>query len=127
MYFSNLKATFKFVGIVWLPLSGFIVFDCFRNEDFSNVFMPIYFLAFAPALALSTLFYTSLKNSKSNRFTCSALFGIANTLLFMSYYFIGLVIDNGELNERFVIVMSFVAFLTSAGLYLQLPWKQNDA
>ena len=127
MYFSNLKATFKFVCIVWLPLSVFIVFDCFRSEDFSNVFMPIYFLAFAPALVISTLFYTKLKNSKFNRFACSVLFGIANTMLLMSYYFIGHVIGNGVLNERFIIVMSFVAFLTSAGLYLQLPWKQNDA
>ncbi|TPV51740.1 hypothetical protein FJ444_21185 [Aestuariibacter sp. GS-14] len=127
MFLSNLIATFKFVGIVWLPLSVFIIFDCYKNSDFSDAFIPLYLLTFAPAIAASSLLYTKLKNSNLNKFMCAGLFGIVNLALFMSYYFVGHALNNEALNLRFITVMSLVTLVTASGLYIQLPWKQSDA
>ncbi len=127
MFVSNLKATFKFVAIVWLAISVAIVLNCFKNSDFSNILDPVYLLTLAPIIAASALVYTTLKNFYLNRYLSAIIFAFVNTVLFTLYYFVGHLLDNEELNMRFIATMSVISLITSIGLYLQLPWKQSDA
>ncbi|MEP2650691.1 MAG: hypothetical protein ABJH06_01735 [Paraglaciecola sp.] len=124
---ANLKVTFKFVGVVWIAISASILIGCVSDGDYSNIYDPMYFLSFAPFIVIATLAYTNLKNSHINKFICSILFAGIGALLMNLFYFLGNFIEVEEINIRFILYMSSIVFGVLSMLYLQLPWKDENA
>ena len=124
-FWSNLKTTLKFIGIVVFGLSIMIMSDAYREDNYDDLYFPLYFLAFFPVILIGVLTYTKLKNSGANKYLCSVLFGLAITSSTFALYLIGHYLDSTDLELRFIKVMSLIAFVTMSLIYLQLPWK-ND-
>ncbi|WP_394205749.1 hypothetical protein [Shewanella waksmanii] len=125
-FWSNLKTTLKFIGIVVFGLSTMIMLSAYQEENYDDLYFPIYFLAFLPVILVGVFTYTKLKSSDVNKYLCSILFAMAITASTFVLYIIGHYIDATELDLRFIKVMSLIAFVTMSLIYLQLPWK-NDA
>jgi len=124
-FWSNLKTTLKFVGIVFFGLSTMIMLDAYQEENYDDLYFPIYFLAFFPVILVGVLTYTKLKNSNINKYLCCILFSVAITVSTFALYLVGHYFDSTELDLRFIKVMSLISFVTMSLIYLQLPWK-ND-
>ncbi|PCK29598.1 hypothetical protein CEX98_21970 [Pseudoalteromonas piscicida] len=124
-FWSNLKTTLKFIGIVVLGLSIAIMLDAYRDENYDELYFPLYFLAFFPVILVGVLTYTKLKNSDINKYLCSILFGVVITASTFTLYLVGHYLDSTELDLRFIKVMSLIAFVTMSLIYLQLPWKDD--
>lgn len=124
-FWLNLKATLKFIGLVVFGLSTMIMLDAYKEENYDDLYFPIYFIALFPVILIGVLTYTKLKNSNINKYLCSILFGVAITASTFALYIIGYYLDSTELDWRFIKVIALIAFVTMLLIYLQLPWK-ND-
>lgn len=124
-FWLNLKATLKFIGLVVFGLSTMIMLDAYKEENYDDLYFPIYFIALFPVILIGVLTYTKLKNSNINKYLCSILFGVAITASTFALYIVGYYLDSTELDWRFIKVIALIAFVTMLLIYLQLPWK-ND-
>lgn len=124
-FWLNIKATLKFIGLVVFGLSTMIMLDAYKEENYDDLYFPIYFIALFPVILIGVLTYTKLKNSNINKYLCSILFGVAITASTFALYIIGYYLDSTELDWRFIKVIALIAFVTMLLIYLQLPWK-ND-
>lgn len=125
-FYKNLKTTFKAVGVIWAGLSAMILLNCYREEDFSNALDVIYFLSFAPVVAVQTYGYTKLKSSSIHRFVCALMFAFLGIFSSTVFYFILQGIEGTGFNIRLALFFCGITFVCLAGLYYQLPWKRED-
>ena len=123
---KNLKTTFKIVGLIWFGLSLKILIDCYNEQDFSNAMDVVYFLGFAPFVAGATYVYTCLKASTLNKLICSLIFAFCGVMLLLAFYGVSHWLEGGDLNIRFIKVMSSAFFVVLIILYFQLPWTKED-
>ena len=125
VFWSNLKATLKFVGIVFFALSIAIMSDAYSSEKYEDLYFPLYFLSFLPVILIGVLTYTKLKITHINKYLCCMIFGAVITVSIFALYIIGHFLDSTELEFRFIRVMSIIAFVTTSLIYLQLPYKKD--
>jgi hypothetical protein len=125
-FLSNLKVTFKFVGLAGLAISIFVVFDSIMDKDYSNILIPLYFLALSPVIVFAVTVYTILKKSSLNKFLCSILFSISVTASSITFHMITEYIDATEIDIGFILRISGILFVGLTGIYFQLPWKQDS-
>ena len=124
-FWSNLKVTFKFIGIVYFGLSLAIMSDAYRNENYEDLYFPLYSLAFLPIIFLGVFAYSKLKNSHINKYLCCMVFGSVISISTFIFYIVVHFIEASELDFRFISRMSVMAFVVMSLLYLQLPWKSD--
>ena len=125
-FLSNLKVTFKFIGLVSLSIAMLVIFDSIMEEDYSNIFIPLYFLAFSPVVAFGVAIYSILKKSSFNKFLCSILFSLSVTTAIITFHLLGEYLETAEVDFGFTFRMSIIILVTLIGIYFQLPWKQDN-
>ena len=84
-FWSNLKVTLKFIGIVLLALIVKIVIDEFEEGAVKDLTAPFILLAFIPTILLGVFTYTKLKLSSLNKFICSLIFKYSPALYIYMY------------------------------------------
>ncbi|MEP1551955.1 MAG: hypothetical protein ABJJ44_16345 [Paraglaciecola sp.] len=126
VFLQNLKVTIKIVGTIWLMLSLTILFDCYIEDDFSDAVDVIYFLAFAPLVAVQTYIYTCLKESQLNKLVCSIIFSLIGVLLLWMFLLVASFLEQEDISLRFIIVMGSLIFVCLVATYYQLPWEKDD-
>lgn len=124
-FWLNLKITLKFIGIVLLGLIVKIVIDEFEEGTVEDLTAPFILLAFIPTILLGVFTYTKLKLSSLNKFACSLIFAFVISLSILVMYFIGVSLDSTDINLRLAKFFTLIVFVSTAGVYLQLPWKKD--
>ena len=124
-FWSNLKVTLKFVGIVLLGLVIKITIDELREGGVEDSGALLVLLTFVPTLLLGVFTYTKLKLSSLNKYLCSLIFGFAISFSILVLYFIAVAIGSTEINLRLVKFFTALFFTCTTLLYLQLPWQKD--
>ncbi len=124
-FWSNLKITLKFVGIVLVGLIVKITIDELQEGEIEDPTAPLVLLAFVPTLLISVFTYTKLKLSSINKFISSLIFASAISLSILVLYFIAVSIGYTEINIRLAKFLTAIIFVSTALLYLQLPWQKD--
>jgi small basic protein len=124
-FWSNLKITLKFIGIVLLGLIVKIVIDEFEEDTVKDLTAPFILLAFIPTILLGVFTYTKLKISSLNKFVCSLIFAFVISLSILVMYFIGVSLGSTDINLRLAKFFTLIVFVSTAGIYLQLPWEKD--
>ena len=76
-FWSNLKITLKFVGIVVFGLLVKITIDELQEGGIEDPTAPLVLLTFVPTLLIGVFAYTKLKLSSINKYLCSLIFSFA--------------------------------------------------
>ena len=124
-FWSNLKVTLKFVGIVLLGLIIKITIDKIKEGEIEDPTAPLVLLTFIPTLLIGVFAYTKLKLSRLNKYICSLIFASAVSLSILVLYFCAVWFDSTELSLRFAKFFTALIFACTALLYLQLPWEKD--
>jgi hypothetical protein len=124
-FWSNLKVTLKFIGIVLLALIVKIVIDEFEEGAVEDLTAPFILLAFIPTILLGVFTYTKLKISSLNKFVCSLIFAFVISLSILVMYFIGVSLGSTDINLPLAKFFTLIVFVSTAGIYLQLPWVKD--
>lgn len=124
-FWSNLKITLKFVGIVLVGLIIKITIDELQEAEIKEPTAPLVLLAFVPTLLIGVFTYTKLKLSSINKFIGSLIFAFAISLSILVLYFIAVSIGYSEINIRLAKFFTAIIFVSTALLYLQLPWQKD--
>jgi hypothetical protein len=124
-FWSNLKVTLKFIGIVLLALIVKIVIDEFEEGAVEDLTAPFILLAFIPTILLGVFTYTKLKLSSLNKFICSLIFAFIISLSILVMYFIAVSIGSTDINFPLAKFFTLIVFVSTAGIYLQLPFEKD--
>ncbi len=124
-FWSNLKDTRKFVGIVLIGLIIKITIDELQEGGIEDPTAPLVLLNFIPTLLIAVFAYTKLKLSSLNKYLCSLIFASVVSLSILVLYFCAVWFDSTELNLRLAKFFIALIFICSALLYLQLPWEED--
>ena len=124
-FWSNLKVTLKFIGIVLLALIVKIVIDEFEEGAVEDFTAPFILLAFIPTILLGVFTYTKLKLSSVNKFICSLIFAFIISLSILVMYFIAVSISSTDINFPLAKFFTLIVFVSTAGIYLQLPFEKD--
>ncbi|WP_217877288.1 hypothetical protein [Pseudoalteromonas shioyasakiensis] len=124
-FWSNLKITLKFVGIVLVGLIIKITIDEQQEGEIEDPTAPLVLLAFVPTLLIGVFTYTKLKLSSINKFISSLIFAFAISFSILALYFIAVCIGSTEINIRLAKFFTAIIFVCTALLYLQLPWQKD--
>jgi hypothetical protein len=124
-FWSNLKVTLKFIGIALLALIVKIVIDEFEEGAVEDLTAPFILLAFIPTILLGVFTYTKLKLSSLNKFICSLIFAFIISLSILVMYFIAVSIGSTDINFPLAKFFTLIVFVSTAGIYLQLPFEKD--
>ncbi|WP_353519093.1 hypothetical protein, partial [Thalassotalea sp. SU-HH00458] len=124
-FWSNLKVTLKFVGIVLLGFIIKITIDELQEGGIEDPTAPLVLLTFVPTLLIGVFAYTKLKLSSLNKYICSLIFAFAISFSVLVLYFIAVTIGSTEMNIRLAKFFTALIFACTTLLYLQLPWRKN--
>ncbi|WP_155734300.1 hypothetical protein [Pseudoalteromonas luteoviolacea] len=124
-FWSNLKSTSKFIGIVIVGISINIFFDAVQNESKEDLFFPLNFLVFLPVMILGVFTYTKLKLCSLNKYICSVIFGSVISVSTTFLYIVAIILDATDINIRLAQFFVAIIFVTTLLIYLQLPWERE--
>jgi len=124
-FWSNLKVTLKFVGIVLLGLIIKITIDELQEGEIEDPTAPLVLLTFVPTLLIGVFAYTKLKLSRLNKYLCSLIFAFAISFSVLVLYFIAVTLGSTEINIRLAKFFTALIFACTTLLYLQLPWQKD--
>tara|TARA_Y100000034_G_C6792479_1_gene354920 strand:- start:37 stop:372 length:336 start_codon:yes stop_codon:yes gene_type:complete len=102
-----------------------ITIDELQEGEIEDPTAPLVLLAFVPTLLISVFTYTKLKLSSINKFISSLIFASAISLSILVLYFIAVSIGYTEINIRLAKFLTAIIFVSTALLYLQLPWQKD--
>ncbi len=126
IFISNLTTTLKFLGLVWLALSFYIVFDSIRHNSYKYIFFSIQLIAFSfPSILFGVWTYTLLKLSDMSKFICSILFSSSLTALVILTYILATYLETDDIDIFVIRVTSVVDFIVLMVIYLQLPYEED--
>lgn len=86
-FWSNLKVTLKFVGIVLFGLILKITVDELQEGGIEDPTAPLILLMFIPTLLIGVFAYTKLKLSSINKYFCSFIFAFVVSISILVLYF----------------------------------------
>tara|TARA_B100001971_G_C17939643_1_gene406951 strand:+ start:323 stop:658 length:336 start_codon:yes stop_codon:yes gene_type:complete len=102
-----------------------ITIDELQEGEIKEPTAPLVLLAFVPTLLIGVFTYTKLKLSSINKFIGSLIFAFAISLSILVLYFIAVSIGYSEINIRLAKFFTAIIFVSTALLYLQLPWQKD--
>jgi len=124
-FYSNLKATFKFISLVVPTLAVLIAIDSFKSDDYSNIILLAYLAALLPVVVISVAIYTKLKNSNLNKLICAILFSLSTIFASIIWYIAAWFLDGSELDLGFISRFSAMMFVAFIWIYYELPWRKH--